>query len=281
MIAYGHSTLDRPTRSSSPARDCASLDPTSCDARFHTGPSACVHTYLRSPSRQILQCDSSPAIPWTAHSPTLFGPARGASLSRVCRIPHLAPAKYKLGHACQFVLAPFPFDSLSSVQYYSLSSQQGEVEADMALGGWFLCGTEGVCDKDENLTFMIAEKAARKGLLSAEVAMGQVGMGGFKDIEAARMWYPLVSRARHGNTDVVERLVGLSQPSPQSLLRQEHDTVTESKLALGTQERWGADRALHKCHHRKDSFPTNIGTCWSTSVPTRQEGCHRLQGQTH
>ena len=110
---------------------------------------------------------------------------------------HFAPAQYKLGHAYEFALAPFPFDALLSVQYYSLASQQGEVEADMALSKWFLCGAKGAFDKDENLAFTFAEKAARKGLPSAEFAMGyykEVGVGGSKDIEAAQMWYQLVSR---------------------------------------------------------------------------------------
>jgi hypothetical protein len=112
---------------------------------------------------------------------------------------HFAPAQYKLGHAYEFALAPFPFDALLSVQYYSLASQQGEVEADMALSKWFLCGAEGAFDKDETLAFTFAEKAARKGLPSAEFAMGyykEVGVGGSKDFETARMWYQLVSRAR-------------------------------------------------------------------------------------
>ena len=112
---------------------------------------------------------------------------------------HFAPAQYKLGHAYEFVLAPFPFDALLSVQYYSLASQQGEVEVDLALSKWFLCGAEGAFDTDENLAFTFAEKAARKGLPSAEFAMGyykEVGVGGSKDIEAAQMWYQLVSRAQ-------------------------------------------------------------------------------------
>src|ERR1700759_724431 len=54
---------------------------------------------------------------------------------------HFAPAQYKLGHAYEFAESPFPFDALLSVQYYSLASQQGEVEADMALSKWFLCGS--------------------------------------------------------------------------------------------------------------------------------------------
>ena len=39
----------------------------------------------------------------------------------------------------------FPFDPLMSVQWYSLASQAGEAEADMALSKWFLCGAEGEC----------------------------------------------------------------------------------------------------------------------------------------
>ncbi|KAF8137269.1 HCP-like protein [Boletus edulis] len=144
---------------------------------------------------------------------------------------HFAPAQYKLGHAYEFATPPFPFEALLSVQYYSLASQQGEVEADMALSKWFLCGAEGAFEKDESLAFTFAEKAARKGLPSAEFAMGyykEVGVGGPKDIEAARKWYQLASD--HDNTDATERLAVLSQPSPQSLSRQEHDNITDVKL---------------------------------------------------
>ncbi|KIJ61884.1 hypothetical protein HYDPIDRAFT_95685 [Hydnomerulius pinastri MD-312] len=144
---------------------------------------------------------------------------------------HFSPAQYKLGHAYEFALSPFPFDALLSVQYYSLASQQGEVEADMALSKWFLCGAEGAFDKDETLAFTFAEKAARKGLPSAEFAMGyykEVGVGGSKDVDAAINWYQ--SAAEHGNSDATERLSALSQPSPQALSRQEHDNITETKL---------------------------------------------------
>lgn len=106
-----------------------------------------------------------------------------------------SPAQFKLGHAYEFAQPPFPFDPLLSVQYYSLASQQGDIEADMALSKWFLCGAEGSFEKDEGLAFTFAEKAARKGLPSAEFAMGyyaEVGVGGPKDIEIARMWYSKV-----------------------------------------------------------------------------------------
>ena len=110
--------------------------------------------------------------------------------------PQFAPARYKLGHAYVFALAPFLFGALLSVQYYSLASRQGEVEADTARSKWFLYGAEDVCDKDKTLAFTFTEKAARKGLGSAELAMRhlQGRRGGSKDLDAACMWYQLVSR---------------------------------------------------------------------------------------
>ncbi len=110
---------------------------------------------------------------------------------------NFAPAQYKLGHSYEFATPPFSFDALLSVQYYSLASQQGEIEADMALSKWFLCGSEGAFEKDEGLAWTFAEKAAKKGLPSAEFAMGyyaEVGVGGPKDVDAAKKWYTKVSR---------------------------------------------------------------------------------------
>ncbi|GLB33763.1 putative HCP-like protein [Lyophyllum shimeji] len=148
-----------------------------------------------------------------------------------------APAQYKLGHCYEFAQPPFPFDPLLSVQYYSLASQQGEVEADMALSKWFLCGSGGGegddsgFEKDEALAFSFAEKAAGKGLPSAEFAMGyyaEVGVGCPKDLQTAIRWYRLAQE--HGNKDASERLAALSQPSPNTLSRQQHDNITENKL---------------------------------------------------
>jgi TPR repeat protein len=118
---------------------------------------------------------------------------------------HFPAAQYKLGHAYEFAEPPFPFDPLLSVQYYSLASEQGESEADMALSKWFLCGSngaaggpggvEGAFDKDEALALTFADKAAKKALPSAEFAMGyyaEVGVGRPKDIKTALGWYQLV-----------------------------------------------------------------------------------------
>ena len=65
----------------------------------------------------------------------------------------------------------------------------------MALSKWFLCGAEGAFDKDENLACTFAEKAAKKGLATAQFALGyysEVGIGRPKDLDVARKWYQKV-----------------------------------------------------------------------------------------
>ncbi|KAJ6590719.1 hypothetical protein DFH09DRAFT_1274138 [Mycena vulgaris] len=166
---------------------------------------------------------------------------------------HFAPAQYKLGHAFEFAVPPaaFPFDPLLSVQWYSLASQAGEAEADMALSKWFLCGAEGAFDKDESLARTFAAKAAAKGLAAGEFAMGyycEVGIGGARDIDGdgrggvgAREWY--AKAAAHGNADAAERLRALAQPAAQALGRTEHDALTGDKLVRKrTQARMRSDR---------------------------------------
>ncbi|KIJ30859.1 hypothetical protein M422DRAFT_186581 [Sphaerobolus stellatus SS14] len=142
-----------------------------------------------------------------------------------------APAQYKLGHAYEYAVPPFPSDPLLSVQYYSLASQQGEAEADMALSKWFLCGADGFFEKDEGLAVTFADKAAKKSLHSAEFAMGyyaEVGIGGPKDFETAKKWY--ARAVEHGNGDAPARLEALSGVVPLALSRTQHDDITNDKL---------------------------------------------------
>ena len=146
---------------------------------------------------------------------------------------HCVPAQYKLGHCYEFAEPPVNvFDPLLSVQYYSLASQAGEAEADMALSKWFLCGSEGAeggsgsFAKDETLAYTFAEKAAKKGLAAGEFAMGyytEVGIGTARDLVAARVWYE--KAAAKGNTDARGRLEALG-----GLSRDEHEKITESRL---------------------------------------------------
>ena len=145
-----------------------------------------------------------------------------------------AAAQSKLGHAYEYAVPPFGFDPLMSVQYYSLASQAGEVEADVALSKWFLCGApgEGGFDRDEALAVVFAEKAARRGFSSAEFAMGyysEVGVGGVTpDLNAARKWYQ--KAARGGNEDAKARLRELEGGGGKMIDRKEHEGLTEDKL---------------------------------------------------
>jgi TPR repeat protein len=166
---------------------------------------------------------------------------------------NFSPAQHRLGYAYEFGKPPFPFDALLSVQYYSLASQQGETEADMALSKWFLCGAEGVFDKDESLAYIFAEKAAQKGLPSAEFALGyyaEVGVGRPKNADVARRWYqrvtfimhpnwPLVKQLhfyfnqaiQHGNQDARDRFAAPSQSAPKSFSQQQREALIEARLA--------------------------------------------------
>jgi TPR repeat protein len=145
-----------------------------------------------------------------------------------------AAAQCKLGHAYEYAVPPFGFDPLVSVQYYSLASQAGEAEADMALSKWFLCGApgEGGFDRDEALAVVFAEKAARRGFPSAEFAMGyysEVGVGGVApNINAARKWYQ--KAARGGNDDAKARLRELEGGGGKMIDRKEHEGLAEDKL---------------------------------------------------
>ncbi len=83
-----------------------------------------------------------------------------------------APAQYKAGYLYEHASLGCAYDPLLSVQYYSLASQNGEVEADMALSKWFLGGAEGCFDKNEALARTFASKAAKAGLASGCFALG-------------------------------------------------------------------------------------------------------------
>lgn len=97
-----------------------------------------------------------------------------ASREAIERAAHfgLAPAQYKLGYLFEHASLGMTYDPLMSVQWYSLASQGGEIEADMALSKWFLCGAEGHFAKKEDLARTFAEKAARRGHPNGCFAMG-------------------------------------------------------------------------------------------------------------
>ncbi|CAD6935255.1 unnamed protein product, partial [Tilletia caries] len=66
---------------------------------------------------------------------------------------HFGPAQLKCGWAFEHAQLGCAFDPLLSVQYYILASQGGELEADLSLSKWFLCGADGFFPKKEDLAF--------------------------------------------------------------------------------------------------------------------------------
>ncbi|KIJ24823.1 hypothetical protein M422DRAFT_274317 [Sphaerobolus stellatus SS14] len=134
-----------------------------------------------------------------------------------------APAQYKLGHAYEYAAPPFSFDPLLSVQYYSY----------VFLASSILIKThaplvshlnKGAFEKDERLAVTFPDKAAKKGLHSAEFAIGyyaEVGIGQSKDLEAAKKW--------PSNT-ATRKPLPVSPRRPQSPSRTQHHTLTNDKL---------------------------------------------------
>ncbi len=82
------------------------------------------------------------------------------------------PAQYKLGSMYEHATLSCPYDPRLSVEWYTLASQGGAVEANMALSKWYLCGAEGYFPKDEQMAREFAGKAALAGLSSGLCAMG-------------------------------------------------------------------------------------------------------------
>jgi TPR repeat protein len=100
-------------------------------------------------------------------------------------------AQYKLGHSFENATLSCPFDPLLSVHWSK----------------WFLCGSDSF-KPDEGLSFLFAEKAARKGLPEAAFALGyyyEVGVGKQRDLDKARRWYEKVCLSHLRNSFLIIR----------------------------------------------------------------------------
>ncbi|GAA5997911.1 uncharacterized protein JCM10292_006901 [Rhodotorula paludigena] len=197
------------------------------------------------------------------------------------------PAQYKMGFAYEYATLGCLFEPLLSVQYYALASQNGEVEADMALSKWYLCGSEGNFDKNESLAVTFAEKAAARQLPSAEFARGyfyEVGINGPIDLEKAKRWY---SRAAgHGNDDAKQRLAALEQSNPTMLNRTDHEAHVNQKLvrkrtaAKIRSEEQRERLAANKIAASISSGPMN-GARPPSGYPHRQDSASSYPSSTH
>ncbi|OWZ67954.1 hypothetical protein AYX15_01146 [Cryptococcus neoformans] len=133
------------------------------------------------------------------------------------------PAQFKLGQMYEHADLSCVYDPIASVAWYTFASQNGQIEADMALSKWFLCGAEGYFPKNESIAKTYGEKAARKGHPNACFALGyynEIGVGTDVDLEQARKWYEKAAKA--GNAEAPARLAALSLPVPTAISMNEH-----------------------------------------------------------
>ncbi|PLB51739.1 putative chitin synthase activator [Aspergillus steynii IBT 23096] len=152
-----------------------------------------------------------------------------------------AKAQVKMGAAYELCQLGCDFNPALSLHYNALAARQGEPEAEMAISKWFLCGHEGVFDKNDELAFTYAQRAAQSGFPTAEFALGyfyEVGIYVPSDIKEARSWY--AKAAANGNKDATGRIDSISRSK--TLSRKDHEQVAIARI----KSRYGS-------HQRGDS----------------------------
>jgi TPR repeat protein len=158
-----------------------------------------------------------------------------------------AKAQLKMGQAYELCQLGCDFNPALSLHYDALAARQGEAEADMAISKWFLCGYEGIFEKNEELAFKYAQRAAATGMPTAEFAMGyfyEIGMFVPADIQLAQSWYKKASE--HGNKDASARLDSISQEKTLSKSDHEQIAISRIKSKYGSQRGQRPDRFQQK-----------------------------------
>lgn len=101
-------------------------------------------------------------------------------------------AQHKLGQCYEFGALGCPVDPRRSIAWYTKAAEKGNAEAELAVSGWYLTGSEGVLKQSDSEAYLWARRAANKGHAKAEYAVGyyaEVGIGIKQDIEFAKRWY--------------------------------------------------------------------------------------------
>ena len=168
-----------------------------------------------------------------------------------------AKAQTKMGVAYELCQLGCDFNPALSLHYNALAAKQGEPDADMAISKWFLCGYEGIFEKNEELAFTYAQRAAQSGLATAEFALGyffEIGIYVPVNLKESRSWYE--KAAEHGNKDAAGRIDGISRAK--TLSRKDHENVAVAKI----QSQYGSHRG-----RRPDRFKNP-----PTPMPTISDG---------
>ncbi|KAI2675814.1 hypothetical protein CBS147355_5995 [Penicillium roqueforti] len=161
-----------------------------------------------------------------------------------------AKAQVKMGAAYELCQLGCDFNPALSLHYNALAARQGEPEAEMAISKWFLCGHEGIFEKNDELAFTYAQRAAQSGLPTAEFALGyfyEVGIFVPVDIKEARSWY--AKAAASGNKDASGRIESISRSK--TLSRKDHEKIAVSRIK-------STRYTAHQRGNSMESTPENI-----------------------
>ncbi|KAH8819718.1 hypothetical protein F5884DRAFT_744114 [Xylogone sp. PMI_703] len=172
-----------------------------------------------------------------------------------------AKAQLKMAQAYELCQLGCEFDPTLSLHYSALAARQGEAEADMAISKWFLCGYEGVFDKNEELAFIYAKRAAQTNMSTAEFAIGyfyEVGIYVPVDLEEARVWYQ--KAADHGNPEAIQRVESIV--GNRTLSKTDHEEVALTRI----KSRYGSQRGAR---------PSRFKERLSSLPPTSEEQASR------
>ncbi|KAJ7231440.1 hypothetical protein B0H12DRAFT_1146405 [Mycena haematopus] len=137
-----------------------------------------------------------------------------ASKNLFTRAAHLGytQSQFKLGQCYEYGALTCPMDPRRSIAWYTKAAEKGDSEAELALSGWYLTGSEGVLKQSDSEAYLWARRAANKGLSKAEYAVGyyaEVGIGIKQDVEFAKRWY--MRAAAQGNKRAMNRLTEMKR----------------------------------------------------------------------
>jgi len=120
-----------------------------------------------------------------------------------------AASQFRMGCGYEYGTLGCPVDPRKSITWYSKAAMKGnprvcdrterakltevgDHEAQLALSGWYLTGSEGIIQQSDAEAYLWARKAAEHGLAKAEYALGyytEVGIGVAPNIDEAKRWY--------------------------------------------------------------------------------------------
>ena len=101
-------------------------------------------------------------------------------------------SEFRLGSAYEYGTLGCPSDPHESIAWYTRAAAQGEHQSELALGSWYLTGSDGILQQSDTEAYLWARRAASSRLAKAEYAMGyltEAGIGCAANLDEAKKWY--------------------------------------------------------------------------------------------